>query len=255
MSSSDSIARNVEAWTGWAKDYVEAGRRNWESNEPDWGIWNIPESEVGLLPDVAGKDVVELGCGTAYVSSWVARRGGRPVGVDPTPAQLDAARAFQAEFGLEFPLVEAGAEDVPLPDASFDVAISEYGASIWADPERWIPEAARLLRPGGELVFLRTSPLLVLCSPRAELPARAELLESQFERLDGRIEWDDDDSVEYVPAHGELIRILRASGFVVEELLELQAPEGGDSGRYDFVTLDWARRWPSEEVWKARKAA
>ena len=49
--------------------------------------------------------------------------------------------------------------------------------------------------------------------------------------------------------------MLVASGFVIEELLELQAPEGGDSGRWDFVTLDWARRWPSEEVWKARKAA
>jgi SAM-dependent methyltransferase len=253
MSSSESVSRNVQAWTGWAEEYVEAGHRNWASNEPDWGIWDIAESEVGFLPDVDGKDVVELGCGTAYVSSWVARRGGRPVGVDPTAAQLATARHFQEEFGIEFPLVEAPAEDVPLPDESFDVALSEYGASIWADPERWIPEAARLLRPGGELVFLRMTPLLILCLPRIEAPARNELLESHFERLAGPIGWDDDESVEFIPSHGDLIRILRANGFSIESLLELQAPENGDSGRYDHVPLEWARRWPCEEVWKARK--
>ena len=94
-------------------------------------------------------DTVELGCGTAYFSAWLASRGARPVGIDITPAQLETARRMQAEFGLDFPLIEASAEDVPLPDESFDLAISEYGASIWADPYRWIPEAARLLRPGG----------------------------------------------------------------------------------------------------------
>jgi len=63
MSSSDSVQANVEHWTAWAAEYVDPGRRNWESNEPDWGIWNIPESEVGFLPDVDGKDVVEIGDG------------------------------------------------------------------------------------------------------------------------------------------------------------------------------------------------
>ena len=117
----------------------------------------------GALGDVAGLDVVELGCGTAYFSAWLARRGARPVGVDVTPAQLDTARRMQEETGLVFPLVEANAEDVPLPDASFDLAVSEYGASLWCDPARWIPEAARLLRPGGRLVFLTNSMLATLC--------------------------------------------------------------------------------------------
>src|SRR5437899_3332539 len=80
------------------------------------------------LGDVSGLDVVELGCGTAYFSAWFAKRGARPVGVDPTPAQLASARRMQAETGIEFPLVQAPAERVPLPDASFDLAISEYGA-------------------------------------------------------------------------------------------------------------------------------
>ncbi len=250
-----SVEKNAAAWDVYAADYLAAGRRNWESNEPDWGIWSIPESEVGLFPELEGLDVVELGCGTGYVSSWVARRGGRPVGVDPSTAQLENARRFQEEFGISFPLVQAGAEDVPLPDASFDLAISEYGASLWADPALWIPEAARLLRPGGRLVFLRTSPLLVLCSPRdGSIPVRAELQSPHFGGL-GRIEWPGEDGVEYVVSHAEMIRLLVSSGFVVEELRELQAPEGGDSGQWDFVELEWARQWPCEEVWKARKPA
>ena len=69
---------------------------------------------------------------------------------------MASARALQLEFGLEFPLLHGNAEEVPFPDGSFDLAISEYGASIWCDPYRWIPEAARLLRSGGELVFLVT---------------------------------------------------------------------------------------------------
>src|SRR5207249_2623048 len=105
------------------------------------------------------------GCGTAYGAARLARAGARVVGVDPTPAQLETARRMQRATGIEFPLVQAGAEDVPLPDASFDLAFSEYGASIWCDPELWIPEAARLLRPGGRLAFLRNSMLVILCVP------------------------------------------------------------------------------------------
>jgi SAM-dependent methyltransferase len=85
-----------------------------------------------MVGDVAGRDVVELGCGTAYVSAWLARRGARVVGVDLTPEQLDTARRLQEQHGLSFPLVEASAEAVPLPDESFDLAVSEYGAK-WVD--------------------------------------------------------------------------------------------------------------------------
>ena len=127
-----------------------------------------------MLEDVAGLDAIELGCGTAYVSAWLARRGARPVGIDNSPRQLETARRLQAEHALEFPLLLGNAESVPLPDASFDLAISEYGAATWADPFRWVPEAARLLRPGGRLHFLKSSPLL-LCSaaptPRMQRPS------------------------------------------------------------------------------------
>src|SRR5439155_23776172 len=86
----------------------------------------------------------------------------RPVGVDVTPAQLSTARAMQRRFGIEFPLVEASAEDVPLRDGLFDLALSEYGASIWCDPYRWIPEASRLLRTEGRLIFLCNSSIMML---------------------------------------------------------------------------------------------
>jgi SAM-dependent methyltransferase len=248
----DHVVANRAYWTTEAAAYVAPGRRAWAETEPTWGIWGVPESEARILPDVAGLDTIELGCGTAYVSAWLARRGARPVGVDITPAQLETARALQAEHGLPFPLLEASAEAVPLPDASFDVAISEYGAAIWCDPYRWIPEAARLLRPGGRLIFLGNSTLSMLCSTNNdEEPVGEQLVRPHFGGL-GRITWWDGSSVEFCLGHGDMIRLLRASGFEVENLVELQAPEGATT-RYPFVTPEWARRWPSEEVWIARK--
>jgi SAM-dependent methyltransferase len=201
---------------------------------------------------VEGKDVVELGCGTAYFSAWLAHRGARPVGIDVTPSQLAIARELQAEHGLDFPLVEANAEDVPLPDASFDVALSEYGASIWCDPERWIPEAARLLRPGGELVFLRNSVIGNLCTPEdGEAPFGRELVRDYFGMH--RVDWQDGTS-EFNLGYGDTIRLLRANGLEVERLIEIRAPEDAETHPvYDFVTAEWGRDWPAEELWVARK--
>ncbi len=218
---------------------------------PHWGIWAVPERELRILPDVEGKDVVELGCGTAYWSAWLARAGARPVGVDISERQLENALSLQREFGLEFPLLRASAEEVPLPDATFDLVLSEYGASVWCDPHRWIPEAARLLRSGGRLVMMTTSVLLMLCSGDDEKVGE-HLVWSQFGML--RFEWPElGDEVEFHLPHGEMIRLLDSSGLAVEDLVELQAPEGGSSGQWDFVSLEWARRWPSEEIWRARK--
>lgn len=247
----DYLDLNRTAWTGFAAEYVASGRRNW-SEEPTWGIWGIPETEVGMLPDVAGMDVIELGCGTAYVSAWLARRGARPVGLDPTPAQLATARRFQEEFDLHFPLVEGRAEDLPFPDESFDFAISEYGAAIWADPYAWIPEAARVLRPGGELAFLGNSTLIALCVNDDEsIPAGPTLLRPQFGMH--RFDWDDDPpTVEFHLSHGDWIRLLRANGFEILDLIELRPAEDATT-RYPWVTAEWARRWPSEEVWRVRK--
>ena len=251
MNLPEHARHNREAWTGWAHEYAETAPGAW-SREFNWGVWRVPETELRALPEVAGKDVVELGCGTAYVSAWLMRLGARPVGIDLTPAQLETARAMQQQFGLEFPLLEASAEDVPLPDASFDLAVSEYGASIWCDPYRWIPEAARLLRPGGELVFLVNGTLFMLCAQEQEVPPGRELLRDYFGMR--RFEWPDSDGIEFHLGYGEMIRLLRASGFEVEDLIEIQAPEDAEPHRYAALpTPEWGRRWPAEEIWRARK--
>jgi SAM-dependent methyltransferase len=247
---SGHVDRNREYWTGLAPQYADSAERAWAKDEPDWGIYAVPESELHALPDVAGKDVIELGCGTAYFSAWLARRGARPVGVDVTPAQLDTARAMQAKHGLEFPLLLESAESVPLPDESFDLALSEYGASNWADPYKWVPEAARLLRPGGELVFLVNGRIQVLCFPDDDdEPVTTKFLKPYFR--EHRYGWGD--SVNFYLGYGEWIRVLRDNGFDVVDLIEVQAPEGAPDNRHGLAGPEWSRRWPVEEIWRARK--
>ena len=216
-----------------------------------WGVFGVPEDDVRVLGDVDGLDVVELGCGTAYFSAWLASAGARPVGVDVTPAQLATARRCMAETGIEFPLVEASAEDVPLPDASFDLALSEHGASTWCDPHRWIPEAARLLRPGGRLVFLHTTPLACLCFPDVG-DATKELQRPYFGMH--RFQWTPDDGFEFQLTYGGWIDVLRDAGFEIERLVELQTPLG--ASRHEYYSdwdPEWGRNWPGEEIWVARK--
>jgi SAM-dependent methyltransferase len=250
------IERNRAAWDDYAKDFVGLGELAWADEEPTWGIWSVPEAELHVLPDdIEGLDTIELGCGTAYVSAWLARRGARPVGIDLSQEQLATARRLQAEHGLAFPLIEGNAEQVPLPDASFDLAISEYGACLWADPYLWVPEAARLLRPGGRLIFLTNSVLLMLCIPdEADAQVGERLARDHFGLH--RVEWPDEESVEFHLGHGDWFKLLRANGFAVDDLIEVRP--GADSrvrARFleDIVSLEWARRWPCEEIWKARK--
>jgi SAM-dependent methyltransferase len=248
----DYLQATVDAWQARGDDQRRLARDQWACEEPCWGIFAIPESLAGLLPhSLEGLDAVELGCGTAYVSAWLARRGARPVAMDPTPGQLEIAAEMQRQYGLHFPLVRGAGEQVPLASASFDLAISEYGAAIWADPYRWIPEAARLLRPGGELVFLGNSSLLMLCAPDDEdQPASDRMLRPQFGMH--RFEWPGDAAIEFHLSHGDWIRLFRANGLEVEELIELRPPAGSTTS-YQFVTLEWADRWPCEEAWRVRK--
>ena len=149
----EHVVENRRYWDEMAEDWVVAGEMAWQASEPFWGIWQHPERALRLLPeDMSGMRAIELGCGTGYVSAWLARRGAHVVGIDNSEQQLATAARLAAEHGVPLTLHHGNAESVPYPDRSFDFAISEYGAAIWCDPHVWIPEAKRILRPGGDLV-------------------------------------------------------------------------------------------------------
>jgi SAM-dependent methyltransferase len=250
MDLSEHAKVNRAAWNAQASEDVALAERQWATDAISWGIWNVPETEVGALPDVGGMDVVELGCGTAYVSAWLARRGARPIGIDLSENQLATARAMQAEHKLEFPLVHASAENVPLSAESADLVISEYGASLWCDPDLWLKEASRLLCADGRLVFLTNSLMVALCAPDVG-PATDRLLRDQ--RGLRVVEYESDDGVEFHLAHSDWINTLGRHGFAVIAMHELYAPDDAQQTKYEWATPEWARRWPVEEIWVARR--
>ena len=104
----EHVALNRASWDSAAPEYVGNGERSWALAPGDekWGIFDVPEAQLHLLPDdLEGLDAIELGCGTGYVSAWLARRGARPVGIDNSPKQLETATRLQREHGLDFPLL------------------------------------------------------------------------------------------------------------------------------------------------------
>jgi SAM-dependent methyltransferase len=253
----EHVQRNRSEWDRMSTEYATWAPRAWAQQDITWGQLHAPESAIHALPEsVDGMDVIELGCGTAYVSAWLARRGARPVGIDNSPKQIETARRMQAEFGIDFPIHLGNAEDLPFPDASFDLAVSEYGASIWCDPYNWIPEAARVLRPGGRLVFLVNGVMLMLCTGYEDTE-ETQIGETLRRPLFGmhRVEWVDNDTVEFHLSHGDMIRVLRDNGFDVENLIELQGPEetGQSAPLIPYAPDAWTRQWPAEEIWCARK--
>ncbi len=252
---SEHAAHNREYWDADADWWVGPGERAWAQSEPVWGIWSVPESELGMLPaDMSGLDAVELGCGTAYVSGWMARRGARVTGIDNSANQLKTARRLAAEHGVKLTLVHGTAESTPFADQSFDFAISEYGAAIWCDPHVWIPEAHRVLRPGGRLVFLGNHPHMSICTPWDGGVADDRLVRDYFglHLLDFRDVEIDPGGMEFNLSFSDWFTLFDRVGFDVEGLLEPRPPEHVTEESFS-VSPDWARRWPSEHVWKLRK--
>ncbi len=190
----EHAARNHEMWEGYSDEYQERhGQHLADSGGAAWGTYQYPEAELQILGDVVGKDVLEFGCGAAQWSIALAKRGARMVGLDFSARQLDHARLLMAEAGVDFPLVEASAEAVPLPDASFDIVFCDHGAMTFADPYRTVPEAARLLRPGGLFAFNHHSPIEAIAWAPDEEHAGDRLVLDYF----GMHRLEDEDTISF----------------------------------------------------------
>jgi SAM-dependent methyltransferase len=245
------VALNRALWAVVNERFTDGAAEDmWAKSDVVWGLFAVPERDLGVLGDVHGLDVLELACGTAYFSAWLARAGACTVGVDLSGEQLNTARRLQGRLGPVFPLIQGDAERAPLADGRFDLVVSEHGAGAWCDPERWLPEAARLLRPGGRLVFLTNSNLSALCVPAEAGVAGDRLLRSQLDVY--RVRWSGG-GIEFHPSHGDWIRLLRRFGFVVEGMHEIFAPDVADHPLFEIVSVEWARKWPAEELWVATR--
>lgn len=259
MVHSDDLSAHAHVnrsyWNASAGEWVAAGERAWAQDEPTWGIWGVPERTLRLLPeDARGLESLELGCGTGYVSAWLARRGARVTGLDVSEAQLATARRLAHEHGVALTLVHASAEAIPFADVSFDLVISEYGAAIWCDPYVWIPEAWRVLRPGGRLVFLGHHAWAQVCSPLdgSKVVERLERPYFDMHRIDWTDAEHDPGGVEFALGVADWFALFARVGFQVEGYLEPRpGPDAPESAF--FVDAAWARRYPSEQVWKLRK--
>jgi SAM-dependent methyltransferase len=245
----DPIAANRRWWNHDSDAYQEAHAAQLGRVPMAWGVWSVPESELGVLGDVAGRDVLELGCGAALWSIALAERGARAVGLDQSEQQLAHARRNAAASGVALRLVHADGERAPFAEASFDIVFCDHGVTSWARPERTIAEASRLLRPGGRLAFNIASPLRDLCwNPASD--ETAQRLVNDYFTLHA---FDDGECVGYQLGYGAWIRLFRAHGLVLEDLIELRPPADASTTYADYVPLDWARRWPAENIWKLAK--
>jgi SAM-dependent methyltransferase len=242
--------RNREFWDADADDYQAVHADDLSpARARAWGAWRIPDAELGILGDVRGLDVLELGCGAAQWSAALAADGARPVGLDQSLAQLRHARRLRKQRGVGFGLVAAGGTAVPFRAGSFDVVFSDHGAMSFCDPARTVPEVARVLRPGGRFAFCKTTPLVYLTYDWRR--------DRQSRRLRGdyfamRVFASDEGTVDFQVPYGEWLRTFRRHGLLVEDLVELRPPDGATT-TYDLAPLAWAQRWPAEEIWVLRR--
>ena len=247
----DSDARtNRRFWDRSADEYQERHGPQLNERELAWGVWATPEVEVNVFGPVTGQDILELGCGGGQWSIFLARTGAHPVGLDNSRQQLLHARRLMANAHVTFPVVHAAAERIPFADERFDVVFCDHGGMSFADPDLTVAEAARVLRPGGLLAFNMSSPLLFLCWSEWSETVEPKLHKDYFGMR--RFEYTDG-LVEYQLPYGEWIRLFRKNGLVVEDLIELRPPKDATTTYEELVPLEWARRWPAENIWKVRK--
>jgi ubiquinone/menaquinone biosynthesis C-methylase UbiE len=245
-----SSKRNRGFWNSISKEYQEKHGTELGQKPMAWGVWRIPESDLNVLGDVKDRDVLELGCGAAQWTLALRQHGARAVGLDLSDEQLAHARRAFASAGTTS-LVQADAESLPFLNETFDIVFCDHGATVFASPESVVAQVSRVLRPGGLFAFCMSTPIRDICFDEAAGRVESRLSEDYFQLS----VFDDGESRQYQLPYGAWIRLFRRHAFVVEDLVELQAPEHAVTTYSDFVPVDWARRWPAEHIWKLKKIA
>jgi SAM-dependent methyltransferase len=193
-----------------------------------WCPENLREADAHLLGDVEGRDVLEVGCGSAMCARWLAAGGARVVAFDLSGGMLRHARAGAAATGVDVPLVQADAQYLPFRSARFDIAFTAFGAvGFVADSARVMREVARVLRPGGRWVFATTHPIR-WAFPDDPGPAGLTASISYFDRS-AYVEYGRDGAPTYVEQHrtlGDRVREIVAAGFRLVDLIEPEWPAG-----------------------------
>lgn len=195
-----------------------------------WCPENLHEADIGLLGDVEGRTVLEIGCGSAPCSRWLAAHGAHPVGVDLSHAMLAHGVAAMTDDDRPVPLVQATAEHLPFADESFDLVCSAFGAVPFvSDSARVMAEAARVVRPGGRWVFAVNHPMRWMF-PDDPGPAGLTVAIPYFNRTP-YVERDEDGEISYVEHHrtmGDRVREIRAAGLIIDDVVEPEWPEDFD---------------------------
>ncbi|EYT57305.1 SAM-dependent methyltransferase [Dietzia sp. UCD-THP] len=230
----ESVRASRAWWDAEAVDYHHEHGDFLGAHSPDgefvWCPEGLHEGDWTLLGDVAGRDVLEIGCGSAPCSRWIAGRGARAVAVDLSAGMLRVgARAASRSTGpaARVPLLQADARRLPFAADSFDVAFSAFGAIPFvADTAGVMAEAARVLRPGGRFVFSVNHPMRWIFRD----DPGPEGLVAAFPYFDRTpyTEYDEEGGLTYVEHHrtvGDRIRELVGAGFVVRDLIEPEWPE------------------------------
>ncbi|GAB92109.1 putative methyltransferase [Gordonia rhizosphera NBRC 16068] len=195
-----------------------------------WCPEGVREEEAHLLGPVDGRDILEIGCGSAPCARWLTAHGARAVGIDLSRRMLGIGLAAMADDDTPTPLVQATAESLPFADESFDAACSAFGAVPFvADTARVMAEVARVLRPGGRWVFAVNHPMRWMF-PDDPGPDGLTVAIPYFNRTP-YTEIDDDGEVTYVEHHrtiGDRVREIRSAGMILDDIVEPEWPEGFD---------------------------
>src|SRR5919199_1376034 len=228
VSDAETVAANRRWWDADAADYLAEHGEFLGLVDFVWCPEGLRESDAGLLGEVAGRRVLEVGCGSAPCARWLADQGAQVVGLDLSAGMLRHAVDAARETGICVPLVQADATRLPFADRSFDLACSAFGAVPFvADSAAVMREVARVLRPGGRWVFAVTHPVR-WCFPDDPGPAGLVARDPYFDRTPC-VEQDDSGRATYVEPHrtiGDRVREIVAAGLSVDDIVEPEWPEG-----------------------------